>query len=438
MEEISDKRVADRLKKLKIFDVDYRSYLQGDTDFQSLNFPEELESEYGDLHHLYETYSDQENYSHNLEELIIISEEIKKVSNEISDKLVLAKEKLLESYLVQNQSYHLKRRLRTEKFLKIFLFLLPLLGIGIFIMIRSVRKPLDEMADAMREVRKENFSYSLAIDEDRSDELTQLKRDFNIMIRKLDILHRRMDEAREQLEHDAKQLKESVVSKTRFIRHLGHELRSPLAAISSFSELMLEGMHGDITVKQEESLQRIMKNASNLLELVNDLVDQAKAEAGILEMKLEDTELKAFCEDGLDAVKIEAEKAGLKVNFESGKDQLICALHPSRMRQVLTNLISNAIKFSSRGGELNLRVLKRGELAVFEVEDRGEGISPADQRNIFREFHQGDSYKKDAGAGLGLHLSRQIARLHGGDITVESEKGVGSTFRVQLPLVNKV
>ena len=309
-------------------------------------------------------------------------------------------------------------------------------GVLVFL-IRSVRKPLDEMADAMREVRKENFAYSLPIDEERSDELTQLKRDFNIMIRKLEILHRRTEEAREQLEHDAKQLKESVVSKTRFIRHLGHELRSPLAAISSFSELMLEGMHGDITVKQEESLQRIMKNASNLLELVNDLVDQAKAEAGILEMKLEDTELVGFCRDGLEAVKIEAEKAGLKVKFEAGEEELVCALHPSRMRQVLTNLISNAIKFSRTGGELKLRVLRRGELAIVEVEDKGEGISPADQRNIFREFHQGDSYKKDAGAGLGLHLSRQIARLHGGDITVESEKGVGSIFRVQLPLLNE-
>lgn len=372
------------------------------------------------------------------------SEEVSLIREQLADMRVailsLTREKMLfyieERFKADDDRLSSLDRAARKSFFSFVVFFL-VFGAFLVFLIRSVRKPLDEMAEAMREVRKENFSYSLPIDEERSDELTQLKRDFNIMIRKLEILHRRTEESREQLEHDAKQLKESVVSKTRFIRHLGHELRSPLAAISSFSELMLEGMHGDITVKQEASLQRIMANAQNLLDLVNDLVDQAKAEAGSLELKLESKDLKAFCEEVLESVKIEAEKSGLKVIYHASDEDLVCDIHEVRLRQVIVNLISNAIKFSKQGGKLELSVQRKGGLAFIEVEDDGVGISPADQRNIFMEFHQGDTYQKEKGAGLGLHLSRQIARLHGGDITVVSEKGKGSVFRVQLPLSNQ-
>ena len=152
---------------------------------------------------------------------------------------------------------------------------------------------------------------------------------------------------------------------------------------------------------------------------------------------MEPKDLKAFCEEVLESVKIEAEKSGLKVIYHASEEDLTCDIHEVRLRQVIVNLISNAIKFSKQGGKLELRVQRKGGLAFIEVEDDGVGISPADQRNIFMEFHQGDTYQKEKGAGLGLHLSRQIARLHGGDITVVSEKGKGSVFRVQLPLNNQ-
>ena len=399
--------------------------------------PSSVIEEVREFEFLLSVLEDQQEFDASSEEVSLIREQLAYMRVAI---LSLTREKML-SYIESrveadaDSLSSLDRAARKSFFAFLAFFLI--FGAFLVFLIRSVRKPLDEMAEAMREVRKENFSYSLPIDEERSDELTQLKRDFNIMIRKLEILHRRTEESREQLEHDAKQLKESVVSKTRFIRHLGHELRSPLAAISSFSELMLEGMHGDITVKQEASLQRIMANAQNLLDLVNDLVDQAKAEAGSLELKLESKDLKAFCEEVLESVKIEAEKSGLKVIYHASEEDLVCDIHEVRLRQVIVNLISNAIKFSKQGGKLELSVQRKGGLAFIEVEDDGVGISPADQRNIFMEFHQGDTYQKEKGAGLGLHLSRQIARLHGGDITVVSEKGKGSVFRVQLPLNNQ-
>ncbi|WDE96573.1 HAMP domain-containing sensor histidine kinase [Lentisphaera profundi] len=386
------------------------------------------------LDHLVMTLKEQEAFNSNSEEYLLISHAIESQKIFISQLMKEELDRQVHFYMKSGTAASLKIRRGAERIFWSFLIFFFGFGALLLVMIRSVRKPLDEMATAMREVRKENFAYSLPIDEERSDELTQLKRDFNIMIRKLEILHRRTEESREQLQHDAKQLKESVISKTRFIRHLGHELRSPLAAISSFSELMLEGLHGDITVKQEESLQRIMANAKNLLDLVNDLVDQAKAEAGVLELKLEACDMGDFCGDVLESVKIEAEKSGLEVAYIIGDKDLVCAIHQVRFRQVLVNLISNAIKFSKQGGKLELRLQQKGELVMIEVEDDGLGISPADQRNIFMEFHQGDTYKKDQGAGLGLHLSRQVARLHGGDITVISEKGKGSIFRVQLPL----
>ena len=399
--------------------------------------PNSVSEEVREFEFLLSVLEEQQEFDASSEEVSLIREQLANMRVAI---LSLTREKMLfyiESRVEADaDSLSSIDQAARKSFLAFVVFFL-VFGAFLVFLIRSVRKPLDEMAEAMREVRKENFSYSLPIDEERSDELTQLKRDFNIMIRKLEILHRRTEESREQLEHDAKQLKESVVSKTRFIRHLGHELRSPLAAISSFSELMLEGMHGDITVKQEASLQRIMANAQYLLDLVNDLVDQAKAEAGSLELKLEPKDLKAFCEEVLESVKIEAEKSGLKVIYHASEEDLTCDIHEVRLRQVIVNLISNAIKFSKQGGKLELRVQRKGGLAFIEVEDDGVGISPADQRNIFMEFHQGDTYQKEKGAGLGLHLSRQIARLHGGDITVVSEKGKGSVFRVQLPLNNQ-
>jgi len=434
---INDKIVNNSLRELKKFESDFSLFQKGEVNYESLTFPSELSDDFTMFNHLRDTYAEQKNYGDDSEETEILRQEIMSYENAIKSEIAKLRERILETYVERNQGFHEKRRSGANKLLRAMFVLLPLLSVCTIAMIRSVRKPLDEMAEAMREVRKENFSYSLPIDEERSDELTQLKRDFNIMIRKLEILHRRTEESREQLQHDAKQLKESVVSKTRFIRHLGHELRSPLAAISSFSELMLEGIHGDITVKQEASLQRIMVNAQNLLDLVNDLVDQAKAEAGSLELKLEPKDLKAFCEEVLESVKIEAEKSGLKVIYHASEEDLVCDIHEVRLRQVIVNLISNAIKFSKQGGKLELSVQRKGGLAFIEVEDDGVGISPADQRNIFMEFHQGDTYQKEKGAGLGLHLSRQIARLHGGDITVVSEKGKGSVFRVQLPLSNQ-
>ncbi|MDD7985656.1 HAMP domain-containing sensor histidine kinase [Lentisphaera marina] len=396
--------------------------------------PSSIKGDIQEYEFLVLTLKEQQAFDDASEEFFLIQKSVSEKKNSISDIVHNKMLSYVESHVEQEGQKIESLLLAGEK--RFLGFLTFFLGFGalLIFLIRSVRKPLDEMAEAMREVRKENFTYSLPIDEERSDELTQLKRDFNIMIRKLEILHRRTEENREQLEHDAKQLKESVVSKTRFIRHLGHELRSPLAAISSFSELMLEGMHGDITVKQEASLQRIMSNAQNLLDLVNDLVDQAKAEAGSLELKLEPKELKPFCEEVLESVKIEAEKGGLKVSTIFDDEVMICEIHEIRFRQVLVNLISNAIKFSKQGGKLELRVLRKGDLAFVEIEDDGVGISLADQRNIFMEFHQGETFQKDRGAGLGLHLSRQIARLHGGDITVISEQGKGSVFRVQLPL----
>lgn len=222
--------------------------------------------------------------------------------------------------------------------------------------------------------------------------------------------------------------------KSEFLANMSHELRTPLNAIIGFSDVMLEGVHGEPSPKQREYLTDIADSGKHLLALINDILDLSKVEAGRMELRPEPFELaqavRAVHELSAPLARQKAQHFAL--HFEDGLGSV--EHDPVRFRQVLYNLLSNAVKFTPEGGSVSTRLRRlpddRFEVAVA---DTGIGIAPEDLPRIFEEFHQLDPRRQE-GTGLGLALVKRFVEAMGGSVFVESEVGKGSTFRVRLPL----
>ena len=310
-----------------------------------------------------------------------------------------------------------------------------LLGSAIYLN-SLLRQPVRELAKAADEIRSGNLEYTLDVRDIPRDELGMLMRNFNVMARRLSHTASRLEDANKNLKEEADVLNAVSKQKTKFIRHLGHELRAPLSSIIGFAELMLEGFYGDLTEKQEDYLARITRSANHLLALVNDLVDQAKMQAGTLRLDYEEFEIVPFVQEIFHSFEASAEKEGITFLFKHDKvrDKEKISFDGKRIRQAIINLISNALKFTPDGETVLLSIrIKENNLAV-NVTDTGIGIAEDDLEDIFVEFKQAETLKTSEGAGLGLPLSRQLVIMHGGDITVRSELGEGACFSLVVPL----
>jgi signal transduction histidine kinase len=199
---------------------------------------------------------------------------------------------------------------------------------------------------------------------------------------------------------------------------------------------MLERMFGDLNEKQDEYLQDILSSGRHLLSLINDILDLSKIEAGKMELDLTDFNLAAAIDNALTLVHERAARRGLVLGHDV--DPAIDDLRGDerKIKQVLLNLLSNAIKFTPEGGRVDVRAVLKGDVVEISVADTGVGIAPEDQEAVFEEFRQvgTDVAKKHEGTGLGLALTRRFVELHGGNIWLESEPGVGSTFTFALPV----
>jgi signal transduction histidine kinase len=216
---------------------------------------------------------------------------------------------------------------------------------------------------------------------------------------------------------------------------MSHELRTPLNAIIGFSEVLSEKMFGDINDKQAEYLQDILESGRHLLSLINDILDLSKVEAGRMELEAADFDLPSAIDNALILVKERASRRGIALG--STTDEGLGMVHGDerKVKQVLLNLLSNALKFTPEGGRIDIRAGLHDHVAEVSVSDTGIGIAPADQDAVFEAFRQvGAAEKKAEGTGLGLALSRKFIELHGGKIWVTSQVGIGSTFTFTLPL----
>ena len=235
-------------------------------------------------------------------------------------------------------------------------------------------------------------------------------------------------EAQQQLSEAANQ------AKSEFLANMSHELRTPLTGILGFSRLLLEQIFGPLNEKQLQYVTGISSCGEHLLALINDLLDLSKIEAGREELSLESITVEAICHECLSVVREQASEAGLQLQLDIAPAITSFVADHLRCKQILVNLLSNAVKFTE-SGSVTLKVEQSAEYTRFLVIDTGIGMSEADASSLFQPFHQlpNRSPRKYQGTGLGLALSLKLARLHGGDITIKSEKGRGSCFTLSLP-----
>ena len=246
-----------------------------------------------------------------------------------------------------------------------------------------------------------------------------------------------MNNAQQFLEVDQKGRGLAIASehKSQFIANMNHELRTPLNAVLGYSELLADGLYGQLPDKALQVLARIQANGKHLLGLINDVLDISKMEAGQLSLTLDDYSVENVVHSVVSATGSLAEAKGLTIKTKLPKNLPLGRGDERRLTQVLLNLVSNAIKFTDSGSvEIGVKAAN-GEFNIM-VRDTGPGISPADQARIFEEFQQVDdsSTRQKGGTGLGLSISRRLVEMHGGRIALESKVGAGSTFSIILPV----
>jgi signal transduction histidine kinase len=238
-----------------------------------------------------------------------------------------------------------------------------------------------------------------------------------------------------EIEEKSRQLEVASQHKSEFLANMSHELRTPLNAIIGFSEVLSERMFGELNEKQEEYLKDIYASGTHLLSLINDILDLSKIEAGRMELELTDFDLPQAIDNALTLVRERAGRRGVALHQSAEANLGEINGDERKVKQVLLNLLSNALKFTPEGGRVELRARAVDGMAEISVTDTGVGIAAEDQEAVFEEFRQvGTADKKAEGTGLGLTLCRKFVELHGGKIWVTSQVGAGSTFTFTIPV----
>ncbi len=228
------------------------------------------------------------------------------------------------------------------------------------------------------------------------------------------------------------ELEQAMGVRNRFYASMSHELRTPINAVIGYSTLMIDNIYGPLNEKQREGLQRTLRAARHLLELVNDVLDLSKIEAGKIELTLAPVNMANLIDDLFVTVRPLADEHGTSLSFVRPEQDISIVTDPRRVRQILLNLLSNAIKFGKQKPiKVECHSLDEGGVSIAVI-DEGEGISEADQQRIFEEFVQ-VSPNQQMGTGLGLPISRRLATLLDGSLKVVSTPDAGSVFTLRLP-----
>lgn len=233
------------------------------------------------------------------------------------------------------------------------------------------------------------------------------------------------------------ELERSDKVKDDLLSMMGHELRTPLNAVLSLSRVLQEQLGDVLTERQRQSFQVISASGQHLLELINNMLDLGKIQAGKMRLHVGAVAIEDLCATALNIVRQQAEQKQVQLSFRNDTHVDMILADPLRLRQVLVNLLSNAVKFTPDGGAVGIETVGDIEHGAvrFTVWDTGVGIAPADLPSLFKPFVQIESSQQPntPGTGLGLALSQRLVREHGGDIRVESAPGIGSRFTVELP-----
>jgi len=311
--------------------------------------------------------------------------------------------------------------------------------------LRAANEELEEKSRALEQQTAEMEAQSEELrvtNEELGERTTALER----QNAQAAVMNQELERARSEVERKATQVESASAYKSEFLANMSHELRTPLNSLLILARSLRENQKGNLTADQIEAAAMIHRGGQDLLQLINDILDLSKVEAGKLDLQLEEVDPRALARELHDEFQPLAQQAGLELQLESAeRAPSAIRTDPQRLRQILRNLLSNAVKFTSRGS-VTLRVgdasvapdgaaAARPSRTAFAVADTGTGI-PADKLEaIFGAFQQADGSitRRYGGTGLGLAISRKLAALLGGEIHVESEEGRGSLFTLLLP-----
>jgi two-component system, NarL family, sensor histidine kinase BarA len=313
-----------------------------------------------------------------------------------------------------------------------------------FVVRYVVIKPLTHLRDVSDEVARGDLA--LRADIHTGDEFEDLAESFNKMLRHLIEAQAELRGANDELDQKVDelarlnmQLHEMNRMRGEFLANMSHELRTPLNSIIGFAEV-LQGLEA-LNEKQKKYAQNIQKSGRNLLDMINDILDLAKMEAGKMEVRLSEFRIDRIIHEQCDLVRDLAEDKNIALKIEIENDLPLLYQDQTKVQQILTNLLSNAIKFTPEGGRITVGAQgdPRGRIE-FWVEDTGVGIPASEKEVIFEKFRQGTAVlgrdnltREYSGTGLGLSIVKELCKLLGGEVSVESELGKGSTFRVVIP-----
>ena len=249
-----------------------------------------------------------------------------------------------------------------------------------------------------------------------------------------------MRDAAQQHAHETALLKAKTAAealnsgKSRFLANMSHELRTPLNTIMGFSDIMRARLFGPLPTKYAEYADLIHESGQHLLDLINDLLDMSKIEAERFQLQIEMLDAREPVSAALRLMRVQADEAGLSLRASLPQDALEIEADPRALKQIVLNLLSNALKFTPRGGQVTLTLTSQGDALELSVADTGMGIAPEDLKRLGRPYEQaGDAGQRAMGTGLGLSLVRGFAELHGGEMIIESKLGEGTSVLVRLP-----
>lgn len=325
---------------------------------------------------------------------------------------------------------------------------------------RSVAQPIVELAAVAREVSL-NRTYSLRVPRAHGHgEVSVLIDSFNQMLRQIEKGKASLEQAHDELEHRVQERTAELVAaqkeveaysqsvlrakeeverasrfKDQFLSTMSHELRTPLNAVLGFSELLADSRYGPLTERQARYVNHIHTSGQHLLRLINDILDLSKIQAGRLQLSIEDVAVDAVFADVCESLQPLVDKNSHRL-VQNTAFGLCVRADATRFKQMLMNLLGNAIKFTPKGGKIEIAARQAGDMVRVEVRDSGPGIPPEEKQRIFDAFHRlRQSEKAAEGTGLGLAITRRLVELHGGQLDVESEQGVGSCFFFTLPSI---